>query len=82
MTTPASFPSTTRPRTSQGRFYLPKNLGFKFIPVTAKPSLYLRSSKSYEHSNKNDHSKSEPSSDSFFGRIQKFFQPISKIFND
>ena len=35
MTTPASFPTTARPRNNQGRFNPPKNLGFGFIPATA-----------------------------------------------
>ena len=51
MTAPASFPTTARPRTKQGRFNPPRNLRFGFIP----------------------------SSDSFFGRINNFFQPISTI---
>ena len=80
MTTPASFPANIRPRTTQGRFHPPKNLGF--IPATAEPNTYFRSLTPDGYSNKKYYSKSEPSSDSFFGKINNFFQPISKIFND
>ena len=79
MTPPASFPTTARPRNNQGRFNPPKNLGFGFIPATAEPNTYFRSSKSDGHSNKHYYSKSESSSDSFLGRINNFFHPISKI---
>ena len=79
MTTPASFPTTTRPRTNQGRFNPPKNLGFGFIPATAEPNTYFRSSKPDGYSNKQYYSKSESFDDSFLGRINNFFQPISTL---
>ena len=81
MTTPVSFPTTARLRTNQGGFKPPKNLGFGFIPATAEPNTYFHSSKPDGYSNKKYYSKSESSSDSFFGRINHFFQPISTIFN-
>jgi hypothetical protein len=42
MTTLASFPTTSRPRTNQGKFHPPQNLGFVFIPATPEPITFFR----------------------------------------
>ena len=71
LTTPISSPTTQTPSVYQGRF--------KF--ATWKPKTYFRSSNPGADSNKHYSAGSESQSESFFDKINNFFQPISRIMN-